>query len=79
MQAKPLAFFAYVCNFLGRRLSIDRIRKPVGKMATISPVLPQLPLERKKLTEVPFHQALQEPEMLTLEVSRSLSQGLKGR
>ena len=36
MQAKPLAFFAYVCNFLSRRLSIDRIRKPVGKMATIS-------------------------------------------
>ena len=36
MRAKPLAFFAYVCNFLGQRLSIDRIRKPVGKMATIS-------------------------------------------
>ena len=36
MRAKPLAFFAYVCNFLKRWLSIDGNGKPVGEMATIS-------------------------------------------
>ena len=36
MRAKPLAFFAYVCNFLERRLSNGPNRKPVGGMATIS-------------------------------------------
>ena len=36
MPAKPLAFFAYVCNFLERRLSSDGNGEPVGEMATIS-------------------------------------------